>query len=83
MMSAICILRSKFQKAGTVGLVQRVMVATALLYDHLSQTGTGPQTLQVWDMLDLMPNLIATVFRVCSEQLNSIYNLLDQIGTGK
>jgi len=32
-------LRSKFQRAGTVGLVQRVMVATALLYDHLSSTG--------------------------------------------
>ncbi|XP_023348742.1 uncharacterized protein LOC111717473 [Eurytemora carolleeae] len=32
-------LRKKFQKAGTVGLVQRVMVATALLYDYLSDTG--------------------------------------------
>jgi len=43
--SKICIkilgtdIRSNFQKFGTIGMVQRIMVATALLYDHLSVNG--------------------------------------------
>jgi len=43
--SKICIkilgsdMRSNFQKFGTIGMVQRIMVATALLYDHLSING--------------------------------------------
>ena len=32
-------MREKFQKFGTVGMVQRIMVATVLLYDHLSPAG--------------------------------------------
>lgn len=32
-------LRANFQKFGTIGMVQRIMVATALLYDHLSTAG--------------------------------------------
>ena len=32
-------LRGNFQKFGTIGMVQRIMVATALLYDHLSSGG--------------------------------------------
>ena len=31
--------RTKIQSTGTIGLVLRAMVATALLYDHLSDTG--------------------------------------------
>lgn len=43
--SKICIkilssdLRGNFGKFGTVGMVQRIMVATVLLYDHLSPAG--------------------------------------------
>jgi len=43
--SKICIkilasdMRSNFQKFGTIGMVQRIMVATTLLYDHLSVNG--------------------------------------------
>ena len=43
--SKICIkilsseMRGNFQKFGTVGMVQRIMVATVLLYDHLSPGG--------------------------------------------
>ena len=32
-------MRKNFQKFGTVGMVQRIMVATVLLYDHLSPAG--------------------------------------------
>jgi len=32
-------IRSNFQKFGTIGMVQRIMVATTLLYDHLSVNG--------------------------------------------
>ena len=32
-------MRRNFQKFGTIGMVQRIMVATVLLYDHLSLAG--------------------------------------------
>jgi len=32
-------MRKNFQKFGTVGMVQRIMVATVLLYDHVSPAG--------------------------------------------
>lgn len=32
-------LRGNFKKFGTIGMVQRIMVATALLYDHMSAAG--------------------------------------------
>ena len=32
-------MRGNFQKFGTIGMVQRIMVATVLLYDHLSPAG--------------------------------------------
>ena len=32
-------MRKNFQKFGTVGMLQRIMVATVLLYDHLSPAG--------------------------------------------
>ena len=32
-------MRKNFQKFGTVGMIERIMVATVLLYDHLSPAG--------------------------------------------